>query len=92
MVEIISVFLNFWGTPVAGLTPVINIYEVSNAAPTTLVVTAANMTEVGGGTYVYKFTTRDTLKRYFATIDGGAGFWLDWLRYHFVDVSYNKNV
>ena len=91
MVEIVCVLQDFWGTPQAGLTPLITIYEVSHGTPSTEVVSAVAMTEIGNGIYIYKFEGRNTIKRYFAYIDGTAAFWIDWLRYNYIDISYNKN-
>lgn len=60
--------------PQPGLTPVIDVFElgVVAAGPNTHVVTAATMTEIGGGWYRYDFSTYDPAKSYVFNIDGGS--------------------
>jgi hypothetical protein len=83
------VFRTLFGTPVTGLTPLITIYKTSGTPST--VVSAEAMTEIGNGVYVYNFTTRDQNEKYMVYIDGGAGFWIPWMRYLFKELAYYKD-
>lgn len=67
--KIISVFFTNAGFPQTGLTPTIDIWEVS---PDSLVVNDAAMTEIGGGWYKYTYTSYDYEKNYVFTADGGG--------------------
>jgi len=57
------------GTPKTGLSPTINIRDISDGS---LTVSAAAMTEVGDGFYMYAFTAYDPTKDYSIRCDGGA--------------------
>lgn len=57
------------GYPVAGLSPVIKIWDIDTS---TIVVASDPMVEVGNGFYKYLFTTYDAVKNYGFIIDGGA--------------------
>ena len=67
---LISSFFTDGGTPATGLTPTIDIWEVTDATQVQ-VITGASMTEVAGGWYKYNFTTYDTAKNYLVRADGG---------------------
>jgi hypothetical protein len=70
--KIISVFFTDNGTPVLGLVPTINIWELDIPVSNVLVVTNGLLTEIGEGLYRYDFTTYDYTKNYAFVIDGGA--------------------
>jgi hypothetical protein len=57
------------GTPKTGLSPVIDIWRVSDNFK---VVTSQGMSEVGGGFYKYDFTGYDASLDYAIRVDGGA--------------------
>ncbi len=57
------------GTPAAGLSPIINIRDLSDNS---LVITGATMSEVGDGFYKYTFAEYDTAKNYTIRCDGGV--------------------
>lgn len=63
---ILIVFFSDVGTPKTGLSPVIDIWEDDGVQ----LVTAAAMTEIGGGFYKYDFTTYDETKNYCFRADG----------------------
>jgi len=54
------------GTPKTGLSPTLDIYDVSDNS---LVVNDGAMTEIGGGGYKYDFTLWDPAKDYYVVID-----------------------
>lgn len=58
------------GTPATGLSPIINIRDLSDNS---LVITGAAMSEVGDGFYKYTFAGYDTAKNYTIRCDGGVG-------------------
>lgn len=68
---LITSFFTNGGAPATGLTPTINIWEVT-AGSEVLVVNGASMTESAGGWYKYNFTTYDTAKDYLIRTDGGG--------------------
>jgi hypothetical protein len=57
------------GAPKTGLTPTIDIWQISN---NTKVVDGEAMTEVGGGIYKYTFTTYNKDQEYSIICDGGV--------------------
>jgi len=65
----ISAYFSNSGTPATGLSPVINIRDISDGS---LVVTAAAMTEVNDGFYKYAFAGYDSSKDYVILCDGGV--------------------
>ena len=67
MVKLFSFFTDK-GVPKTGLSPTISIWEDDGS----VIVSAAAMTEVDGGFYVYDFTTYDDSKDYVIRADGGA--------------------
>jgi hypothetical protein len=71
--KIISVHFTSVGTPITGLTPTIDIYELNLNDPSTntLIVVAGETTEIGSGWYRYDFLTYDDTKNYVYTFDGG---------------------
>lgn len=70
--KIISVFFTVTGVPTTGLTPTVNIWNLTSS---TLDVSAAAMTEVSAafmpGWYTYSFTSYNFDESYLFTIDGG---------------------
>lgn len=58
------------GAPALGLTPTINIYELTTIS-NTQVVTNGACTEIAQGLYRYNFTTYDGMKNYAFVVDGG---------------------
>lgn len=69
MSKTILTFFQDKGVPAEGLSPTVDIWDVSDAAP---VVVAAAMTELSGGFYKYIFTTFDDAVEYSIRSDGGA--------------------
>jgi len=67
---IITAYFSDQGAPKAGLSPVINIRDVSDGS---LVIDAAAMTEIGDGFYKYDFAGFDAAKGYAILCDGGSG-------------------
>ena len=65
----ITAYFSSLGTPETGLSPTINIRDISDGS---LTVSAAAMTEVGDGFYMYAFTAYDPTKDYSIRCDGGA--------------------
>ena len=65
----ITAFFASYGTPATGLAPTITIRRVSDGVS---VITAASMTELGGGFYRYNFTGFDPAQEYAIVCDGGA--------------------
>ena len=65
----ITAYFSSLGTPKTGLSPTINIRDISDGS---LTVSAAAMTEVGDGFYAYAFTAYDPTKDYSIRCDGGA--------------------
>jgi hypothetical protein len=74
-IKILTVHFTNNGSPVTGLSPTVDIYELDPVTPTTntLVVNNGAAIEIGAGWYRYQFTTYDTSKNYVFTFDGGAG-------------------
>lgn len=70
--KVITVFFTNNGTPVTGLTPTINLWELDIPVSNTLLVSGGALTEVGDGLYRYDFTTYNYVKNYAFVIDGGA--------------------
>lgn len=67
-VYITAFFLDATGTPATGLSPTIDAYRVSD---NTQVITAQNMTEIGGGYYKYQWSSGyDTAQDYVFVCDG----------------------
>lgn len=66
---IITAIFKNQGVPATGLTPTIDIYNVTGSLQ---VVTAAAMIEVGGGIYKYDFATFDSTLDYAVICDGGS--------------------
>jgi hypothetical protein len=64
----ITTFFTNNGTPATGLTPHIDIWDLTG----TQVVTNQVMTEIAGGFYVYDFTTYSDTTEYAIRADGGA--------------------
>lgn len=73
--KILTVHFTNNGSPVTGLSPTVDIYELDPVTPATntLVVNDGAAVEIGAGWYRYQFTTYDTAKAYVFTFDGGAG-------------------
>ncbi len=67
---IITAYFSQDGAPKTGLSPVINVRDVSDGS---LVVNGAAMTEVGDGFYKYSFAAYDSSKDYAILCDGGSG-------------------
>ena len=67
---IISYFADGSGNPLTGLTPTVDIWEITSSTDT-LVVNDASATEIGGGFYKYNFTSYDYTLRYAIKVDGG---------------------
>lgn len=65
----ITAFFTQDGVPKTGLTPTCTIYRNSDGV---VIVDSASMTEVGGGFYVYNFTTGTNSTDYSVKCDGGA--------------------
>jgi len=65
---LIIAFFTDKGVPKTGLTPTIDIWKADG----TQVVTAASMTEIGGGFYKYDFTGYNGAEQYCIRADGGA--------------------
>ena len=65
--KIVSAFTDN-GVPKTGLTPTLRVRKLSDNS---LVVTDANMSEVGDGFYQYDFTTYTSLEDYTIRSDGG---------------------
>lgn len=68
--RIASLFTNK-GVPALGLTPTINVWEITDSTQT-LIVNSATMVEVGDGFYKYIFTTYDPNVDYLFRTDGGS--------------------
>ena len=69
MSHMVVVFFASAGVPQTGLTPIIDIYDVSDNS---VDVNDGSMSEIGGGGYKYNFTGHDATKDYFFVADGGA--------------------
>ena len=69
--KLLTVHFTRLGTPITGLTPVIDIFELGVTTNTHVVVAGATI-EVGLGWYRYDFTTYDAKKNYVFTFDGGT--------------------
>ncbi len=67
--KIITVFFTVNGVPQTGLTPTIDIWEVS---PDSLVINDDPLVEIGQGWYRYNYTSYDYVKSYVFTVDGGV--------------------
>ena len=72
--KIITVHFTDSGVPETGLTPTIDIFELSSVNPgiNTHVVTAGSTVEIGMGFYRYDFASYDPTKSYVFAFDGGA--------------------
>lgn len=70
-----TAFITSNGSPQIGLSPVIDIWDT-----TSQIVTAAALTEVGGGFYYYEYASYDPAVDYFARVDAGVSL-LDSDRY-----------
>lgn len=72
--KILTAHFSISGTPVVGLTPTIDIYELDPAVPTNnpMVVSGDPVIEIGGGWYRYQFITYNPSRNYVFTFDGGA--------------------
>lgn len=66
----VSVYFSELGIPKTGLSPVINIREVSTGS---LAVDGESMSEVGGGNYKYTFTDYNEDEDYVILCDQGSG-------------------
>jgi len=66
--EIIQAQFTSSGAPATGLSPTLDGWEVGGAK----VLDAVGMTETGGGTYYYTWTSYDVTKRYAFIADGTA--------------------
>lgn len=64
----ISAFFTNEGTPETGLTPTLDAWTTD----TTQVLTNVSMTEIGGGFYVYDFTSYEDSEDYVFRADGGV--------------------
>lgn len=69
--KLLTVHFTHLGTPITGLTPIIDIFELGTATNTHVVI-SGNTVEVGLGWYRYDFTTYDAKKNYVFTFDGGV--------------------
>lgn len=70
--KLIVSFFTKNGSPETGLTPTIDIFEVTPST-NTQVVTGDSMIEVGLGFYKYNFTSYDVFKCFAIRADGGTG-------------------
>ncbi len=66
--DIVFAFFLSAAVPATGLSPTIDIYELSDDSK---IVDASAMTEVGGGFYSYDFTDYDAREDYVLICDGG---------------------
>lgn len=64
----LTVFFTDTGVPSTGLTPTIDVWTSAG----TQVITAATMTEVAGGFYLYDFSAYDETQDYLIRADGGV--------------------
>ena len=72
MKKIITVHFTSNSIQCTGLSPIIDIFELGAiVTSSSLVVSSAAMTEIGGGWYRYDFLTYDPSKNYVFNIDGG---------------------
>lgn len=69
--KIITAQFSTANVPLIGLTPHIDIFQLTNTA-STQIVTADVLQEIGGGWYRYNFTSYDPTSTYVFTIDGGG--------------------
>lgn len=72
--KILTVHFTKTGIPQAGLSPIIDIFELNptNPAINNHVVVAGTASEIGLGWYRYNFTSYDSKQNYVFTFDGGA--------------------
>ena len=80
--KIVTVNFTSGNTLLAGLSPLVRIYELNPTAPASnpVVVDWVAMTEIGGGWYRYTFATYNPIQNYVYTVDGGVALDLS-LRY-----------
>lgn len=80
MAKIITARFRNAGIPQTGLTPTINVYNVTDTT-STLVVGGDPMVEIGDGWYKYVFTTFDPKLEYIYDADGGPSISSPYERY-----------
>ncbi len=81
----ITAYFSQLGTPETGLSPTINIRDISDGS---LVVSAMAMTEVGDGFYWYNFLGYNPAKDYSIRCDGGTAILRDFERYAIASTGF----
>lgn len=71
MSKILTVHFTSDGLPTIGLTPTIDIYEITSGVDT-LVISSGSVIEIGNGWYKYVFSSYLPNKNYIFTFDGGS--------------------
>ncbi len=70
--SIVAIYQDDLGESVTGLSAVINIWNITNPAAVSLLISGASMTEVGYGAYIYSFTAYSGTLAYLFRCDGSS--------------------